>query len=119
MRVTINLTVENKKRFEEIMKDPLMNNKTIAIRMSISLGLLQLLQGKKASLKGKVQLKFNTGTIDPMGIFGVVAYYIISKQLGASKKNKKVILASKKEIVEKIAEAFILGLEELYDYNWS
>ena len=118
MRVTIKLSVENKKRFDEILKDPLINNKRIGIRMAISLGLMQMLQGKNTVIKGKENIKFNTGSVDPEGIFGVLAYYIISKELGASKKNKKVILASKEEIVEKLAEAFILGLEELYDYSW-
>ena len=119
MRITIKLSEENKLRFEEIMKDPLMNNKKTAIRMAISLGLLKMSKGKKAVLKGKERLNFNTETIDPEGIFAVVAYYLISKELGASLNNKKVILASKSEIGKKLGEAFVLGLEELYDYNWS
>ena len=119
MRVLVKLSAQDRHRFEEVMKDPLLSNKKIAIRLAISLGLEKLVQGNDVVQSGNEILKFNTGTIDPEGIFGVVAYYIISKRLGASKDKNKIILASKQEIADKLAEAFILGLKELHEYQWS
>lgn len=118
MRVLVKLSTKDKNRFEEVMNDPLLNNKKIAIRLAISLGLEKLAQGNNVVQRGNEILKFNTGIIDPEGIFGVVAYYIISKELGASKNKNKIILASKQEIADKLAEAFILGLDELHEYQW-
>ena len=58
-------------------------------------------------------LQFNSAPVDPEGVFEVVAYYIISKNLGASVNKKKLIIANKEEIIETIAEAFVIGLQEL------
>ena len=84
MRVTVKLSAEDKKRFEEVRKDPLLENKKTTVRMAISLGLKKMSQGNRAVLRGNEIIKFNTGSIDPEGIFRVVAYYIIAKRLGAS-----------------------------------
>ena len=119
MRVTVKLSAEDKSRFEEVRKDALLKNKKTTIRMAISLGLQKMSRGKRGILKGNEVIKFNTGTIDPEGIFRVVAYYIIAHRLGASIEKNKIILASKQELGETLAEAFILGLDELAGYQWS
>jgi len=119
MRVTVKLSTKDKNHFEEVRKDPLLKNKKTTIRMAISLGLLKMAQGKRAELKGNKIIKFNTGTIDPEGIFRVVAYLIIAKRLGASTDKNKIIIATKQELAENLAEAFVLGLAELYSHQWS
>jgi hypothetical protein len=95
---------------------PLINSKKIALRITIALGMAKMAEGASIKLnKAEVVeiLQFNSAPVDPEGIFEVVAYYIISKRLGASVNKKKLIIANKEEIAETITEAFVIGLKEL------
>jgi hypothetical protein len=117
MRINVKLTKEEKNQFETFQAEPLIKTKKTAIRMVIALGLSKMAEGKTKKLSGNEILKFNTATIDPEGVFEVVAYYVLSKRLGASVDKKKIIVAKKDEIAETISEGFVLGLKELPNFQ--
>ena len=118
MRVKAKLSAEEKKRFDTFQNEPLIRTKKIAIRIAIALGLSKMVEGESTKLKGDELIGFNTTTVDPDGIFEVIAYYIISQKMGASINKKKIILVKKEEIAETIAEAFVLGLYGLPMLQW-
>jgi hypothetical protein len=113
MRLKVKLSKEEKKLFETFQNKPLIRTKKTAIRMAIALGLSKMVEGESIKFTGNEIFKFNTTTIDPEGVFEVVAYYILSNRLGASINKKKIIVAKKEEIAETISEAFVLGLNYL------
>ena len=118
MRVKVKLSTDDIKHFETFLNEPLIRTKKTAIRMAIALGLSKMAEGEGLKLSGNEVFKFNTATIDPEGVFEVVAYYTIAKRLGASTNTKKIIVTKKDEIAETIAEAFVLGLKDITKLQW-
>ena len=118
MRVSVKLSKKENEQFDTFKNEPLIRTNKTAIRMVIALGLQKMADGDRLIGNGNEILRFNTATIDPEGVFEVVAYYIISNRLGASINKKKVIVANKEEIAEIIAEAFKLGLKEVQKSQW-
>ena len=121
MRVTVNLSKADKNLIIKLCKDPLLNSRKLVVRLAIALGLSKLVSGYNIvkNETGSESFRFNTKTVDPEDIFEVMAYFIIAKRMGASKNNKKIILASKEELGETIGEAFLIGLQELPNFNYS
>lgn len=117
MRLKVKLSKEEKKQLETFQNEPLIRTKKTAIRMAIALGLSKMVEGDSIKLSGNEILKVNTATIDPEGVFEVVAYYILSKRLGASINKKKIIVAKKEEIADTISEALVLGLNDLLKFQ--
>lgn len=101
-----------------VKNNQLIKSKKIAIRLVVALGLAKMVEGENMKPQGSEIMKFNSTSIDPEGVFEVLAYYIISKRLGASTKKKKLIIAKKEEIDETLAEAFVLGLRDLPEIQW-
>jgi hypothetical protein len=85
------------------------------VRTAIALGLSKMVKNThiRPPGEGDETFRFNTKTIDPEGIFEVMAYNIIAFRMGASIKNKKIILARKEELCETIGDAFLIGITEL------
>jgi hypothetical protein len=117
MRVSVKLSKQDKNLMDDFMKESFFNNKKMMVRTAIALGLSKMMKGVRKEQKGNERFSFNTKTIDPEDIFEILAYYIISKQMGASISNKKIILAKKEELAELIGEALIIGISELPNFD--
>jgi hypothetical protein len=115
MRITVKISKTEKDLIDRMNRELLLHTKKSMVRTAIALGLSKMVHDIHAEppIDGSETFRFNTKTVDPVGIFEVMAYYIIASQMGASIDNKKIILVSKEELSEKIGEAFKLGLNEL------
>jgi hypothetical protein len=115
MRVTVNISKTEKDLIYKMSKEPLLGTKKSVVRTAIALGLSKMVKNIHISPPGEGDetFRFNSKTIDPEGIFEVMAFYIVANRMGASINNKKIILAKKEELSQIIGIAFLNGLKEL------
>ncbi len=115
MRIETRVTKDQLDKFTAINKEWYIGTKKTAIRMLLALGLTRMLKGDKARETGSQNLSFNTGSVDPEGVFEVMAYYAISRRMGASRKKNKVIVTSSNDISAAMSEALIIALDSIPD----